>query len=92
MQNTIVIDGELSLIIDGTAEGSLLIPERGEAGVFMAMRQAYPAYTGPTEITPSTETQILDTTLKTVINNIVINPIPQNYGLITWNGSKLTVS
>lgn len=29
---------------------------------------------------------------KTTQQNIVINPIPSNYGLITWNGSVITVS
>ena len=38
------------------------------------------------------ETQTLATAEKTVLENIVINPIPSNYGLITWNGSVLTVS
>jgi hypothetical protein len=35
---------------------------------------------------------VLATAEKVVTRNIVINPIPSNYGLITWNGSTLTVS
>lgn len=92
MQNTVVIDGELSLLLEGTADGSLIIPESGEFGVITAMRDGYPAYEGPMEITPTQETQTLDTAMKSVLGNIVINPIPNNYGLITWNGSTLTVS
>ena len=92
MHNTVVVDGELSLIFDELAEGSLEIPESGECGVFMAMREAYPTYTGPTVITPTQETQTLQTMMKTVTENIIVNPIPSNYGLITWNGSVLTVS
>jgi hypothetical protein len=49
-------------------------------------------YEGPYEVTPTTETQTLATQLKTATQNITINPIPSNYGLITWNGSVLTVS
>lgn len=93
MQNTIVvIDGELSLVLEGTADGSLIIPECGESGVITAIRDGYPAYTGPMEVTPTQETQILETAMKSVTGNITVNPIPSNYGLITWNGSSLRVS
>ena len=92
MQDTVVIDGDLKLLFTEQGEGSLIIPESGECGVITAMREIYPIYTGEMEITPSPETQILDTTLKSVTGNIIIHPIPQNYGLIEWNGSTLTVS
>ncbi|MCR4672000.1 MAG: hypothetical protein K5637_02020 [Lachnospiraceae bacterium] len=49
-------------------------------------------YTGETEVTPSSETQTLETSGKVMPDNVIINPIPSNYGLITWNGSTLTVS
>ena len=51
-----------------------------------------PRYDGETTITPTTETQILPTRGKAVLQDITINPIPNNYGLITWNGSIITVS
>lgn len=51
-----------------------------------------PAYTGMTEVTPSDETQVLQTANTALYENITINPIPSNYGLITWDGSTLTVS
>ena len=49
-------------------------------------------YEGPYTVTPTQSTQTLSTAFKTCVNNIVVNPIPSNYGLITWNGSVLTVS
>lgn len=49
-------------------------------------------YSGPLIVTPTEDTQTLDTGGKVVGGNIVIEPIPNNYGLITWNGSVLTVS
>jgi len=52
----------------------------------------YPEYTGATEVTPSRETQILHTNKRTVLSDITINPIPENYGLITYDGYKITVS
>jgi len=79
----IVLDGELSLNI----------PMDGEVGtVTKVVEHDLPVYTGETNITPSTSEQVLNTADKVVTRNIVINPIPSNYGLITWNGSTLTVS
>lgn len=49
-------------------------------------------YSGPYEVTPSGEQQVLSTMFTTPSQNIVINPIPSNYGLVTWNGSALTIS
>ena len=49
-------------------------------------------YEGPYEFTPSGETQTVEISLKTATQDITINPIPSNYGLITWDGSVLTVS
>jgi hypothetical protein len=49
-------------------------------------------YTGEYEVTPSAEMQTLDTAGLRLTQSITVNPIPQNYGLITWNGAFLTVS
>ena len=49
-------------------------------------------YTGEYTVTPSAETQTLYTNGLRMTDDVVIAPIPQNYGLITWNGSTLTVS
>lgn len=51
-----------------------------------------PAYGGPYVVTPTRETQTLMTKERAMTANVIINPIPSNYGLITWNGSSLTVS
>lgn len=51
-----------------------------------------PAYSGPYEYTPTQGTQTVEISGKRATENIVINPIPSNYGLITWDGSVLTVS
>lgn len=56
-----------------------------------AMRSV-PDYTGTYEVTPSSSTQTLSVSDKRMTQDVVINPIPSNYGLITWNGSYLTVS
>lgn len=50
-----------------------------------------PFYTGPTEVTPSEQTQILSTAGQMARENIVIEPIPDNYGRIAYNGTTLLV-
>ena len=49
-------------------------------------------YEGEYEVTPNRAAQVLTTSGKYLQKNIVVNPIPNNYGLITWNGTTLTVS
>ena len=51
-----------------------------------------PPYEGSYSITPSGEEQVLETAGKRCGENIVIQPVPSNYGLITWTGSVLTVT
>lgn len=49
------------------------------------------AYRGTYTVTPSEEAQTLATEGFYLENNVMIDPIPSNYGRITWNGSTLTV-
>jgi len=89
----IIIDGDADLSIPETAECDLLIAQDGEVDKFTVVRAGeLPYYTGPVELTPSEETQILYTQDTSIESNITIKPIPSNYGLITWDGSVITVS
>lgn len=49
-------------------------------------------YTGVMEVTPSAEEQVLLTKGLMMTDHVHVNPIPSNYGLITYNGSIITVS
>lgn len=49
-------------------------------------------YSGDYTVTPSAQAQTLETGGHVLLSNITIEPIPSNYGLITWNGSVITVS
>lgn len=49
-------------------------------------------YEGPYTVTPSEDTQTLGTEGFHMARDVTINPIPSNYGRITYNGSILTVS
>ena len=49
-------------------------------------------YVGSYEWTPSNEAQTIPISGLRATHNITINAIPENYGLITWDGATLTVS
>ena len=66
----------------GTISGTMGIPTQVEVD----------KYEGAYEWTPTGETQVIPIRAKKATADIVINPIPHNYGLITWNGSTITVS
>ena len=51
-----------------------------------------PAYEGDYNITPTEEEQVLNTDGLMMLANVVIGMIPENYGLITYDGTKITVS
>lgn len=90
--DAVVIDGaELSLTVqvDG---GELSLSNAIEDGGQVFMPVLPDGYTGQTVVTPTASEQVLATAGLMVAENIIINPIPSNYGLITWNGSTLTVS
>lgn len=90
MQDTIVIGGDLKLVNNIDGDCSLETIVDGNPGEFFPVYP--PDYTGPTSVTPSADQQVLQTEGLMLPENIIINPIPSNYGLITWNGSTLTVS
>lgn len=90
MNDRVVIGGETNLSYKIDGQVSLTTQIDGNAGSYMPI---YPAsYTGATEVTPSEETQTLLTHGLTVVEDIVVNPIPVNYGLVEWDGRKLRIS
>lgn len=70
-----------------------LTPQQSIEGMLTVPRYILPpSFSGPYEVTPSDTEQVLETDSLYMTGNITINPIPSNYGLITWNGVTLTVS
>lgn len=49
-------------------------------------------YEGAYTFTPTDSVQTIEIAELVATADITIEPIPDNYGLITWNGSTLTVS
>ena len=80
--DTIVIDGDISLFL----------PIDGESGIVTkVVGQDLPTYTDATEVTPSGNEQVLLTADMVLTKNIIVNPIPENYGRLLWSGNTLTV-
>lgn len=79
-----------------TDESAVLNIERGESVGLIAepsiVIDSTEIYDGAMEWTPTQSTQTIEIADKKALGNITINPIPSNYGLITWNGSTITVS
>lgn len=49
-------------------------------------------YTGTYNVVPTMQKQLLKTKDLAMLDDVTIERIPDCYGLITWNGSFLTVS
>lgn len=84
----------------GTISGSVtgmkrltgtLSPTGRLSGVLSLPEISYP-YRGEYEITPGEETQVIAIANLKATQDIIINAIPSNYGLVTWDGSILTIS
>lgn len=87
----IIIDGSCSLanVLDGGADLSNTLD--GTAEKIVRYRETE-YYTGSYLYTPTQSRQTIPIAQLTATEDIVIEAIPDNYGLITWNGSTLTVS
>lgn len=84
MKLHIVDNSTLSLSVGGTDGLSLSAGEVVNIGADL--------YDGQYEWTPSTESQTIPINGLQATADIVIQPIPNNYGLVTYNGSTITVS
>lgn len=92
-RDEVVLDGELILEIPLDGEISLDNVLDGEVGIVTVINHYdTEVYDGDTTITPTQQTQTLSTRNKTVLTDIIISPIPSNYGLITRIGSGIRIS
>lgn len=70
-------------------EAAAPVPARLDGPVYSV---GVPTYDGPQEVVPGRHAQVLRTDGTKVVGDIVVDPIPSNYGLVTWDGSVITVS
>ena len=86
---------QASLHVEETASASLHAEESatialGVGGSMYAVGPPY--YEGSYDIVPSSEAQTIHIDGMRAAHDLIIEPIPSNYGLITWDGSTITVS
>lgn len=76
-----------------TATGVLQGTVSAEASLAGALTIAgsVPSYHGSCEITPGDSPQIVECSGLLMPQNIVVNPVPSNYGRIDWDGISLSV-
>lgn len=85
----------VKLHVEETGSASLHVTESGGATLHVGGSMyavGPPRYAGPYEVTPGQDVQVLATEGKHTMENIVVQSVPWYYGLITYNGSTITVS
>lgn len=89
-------DGRL-VFVGGGAGRPLTLRTSSDAAVsFSDHLEVYttdlPDYDGPTVVVPSDSAQTLSTEGTALMSDIVVQPIPSNWGRISYDGSTITVS
>ena len=74
------------------AVGSLPETQWGSTEYVEVYEKPAPRYEGSYQATPTSETQVFETQGLNMVENFTVDPIPSNYGLITWDGTIITVS
>lgn len=88
-------DVDVRLAISGVPDLALRVQD-GDPSPALALDVPYVdggvPYAGPYEVIPSNVAQVLPIGGRKATRDVSIAAIPSNYGLITWDGSTLTVS
>ena len=85
------LNGEL--ILENLFDGEISLDNQLDGELYSSLEiSTVPAYAGPYQYTPSQSAQTISIANKKATQDITIDPIPSNYGLISWDGSVLTVS
>lgn len=80
--------GKLSAI--GVLTGNVSV-DAGLSGT-LTIAGSIPSYSGPYVVTPGDAEQIIACEGLLMPQDIIIQPVPSNYGRIAWDGVTLTVS
>ena len=86
---------EIALHVEESAGAHLTVVDGGSESLKVGGSMyavGPPRYEGSYEVTPSQQQQVLPTEGKHTLHDIVVQPVPYYYGLITYNGSTITVS
>ena len=86
---------DIRMTVSRAAKDIRIAVERAERQISLEVNrggQYFPEYEGPLLITPGAQAQTIPTQYRVLMRNIVVGPVPSNYGLITYNGRTITVS
>lgn len=89
------VEIEAEAIVDSVFEAEIVtdpVVLQTDVATTINVAERVPTYDGAYEFTPSDSEQVIQIEEKKATANIVINPIPEGWGKITWDGSVLTVS
>lgn len=89
--------GTTELELDGNAAVELELSEPHELDFdedeyIQVIERPAERFGGPYEVTPTATAQTLSTDGLVMTADVVIQPIPSNWGRVAWNGAVLTVS
>lgn len=77
------------------SDGALLHVDSDDAAALSVGGEVYGGNIQPYEddyiVTPSEQEQTLETSGKRLAQNVIVEPIPSNYGRISYSGSVITV-
>lgn len=77
------------------SDGALLHVGSSDAAALSVGGEVYGGNIQPYEddyiVTPSEQEQTLETSGKRLAQNVIVEPIPSNYGRISYSGSVITV-
>lgn len=83
---------EIPIVVNFDTEENFGVSFDGDLNVDFSGMHTAGEYTGTYEFTPSDVAQEIPTSNKILTQNIVINPIPSNYGLVAYDGSILSIT
>ena len=87
---------EKTIVVGGGRGGTVKIGGAGERHAAITVQGTgmipAPKYDGPYEFTPTAEEQTVPIAQLQAKQDITINPIPSNWGLVTYNGNVITIS
>lgn len=83
---------EINITLSSSGHSLDASVERSGSDLNISVDKGTITYPGPYTVTPSESTQTLYTRNLAMSQNVVVNPIPSNYGKITWNGSALIIT
>ena len=83
-------DGQTNLKLQSDGDANVVLRIDGQSSIQYNYSDI-PLYEGEYIFTPSDNEQIVQIADHKASANIVINPIPSNYGKVTWNGYELHI-